>query len=422
MAPGGIKPSAPAQKEDFGAKILQKKPMTKRILLQPVPLLAAAFVLLLSSFASRSEATEHHPFDQWRASHFTDAELLDETISGPHADPAGDGVSNLAKYALGLLPFEPSRDATPEVFLDMDRAALRFTAAESRPGVDLALGVSNNLVNWESHVLDENYGEWGTVSLGNGREEITARPPEPGGPRQFLRLEVHLVGGDVSGTLLGQWAMDEIVEGGGEDRLSNPRNVVPDDSGQQRPLILGNRPAPDTVSDPGREPSLVSRDAGFALDFDGVDDVAYVRDLWNTDGPEEHFGFSFDFSPKAPLNRRQTVMITTEHHEIRLVQNAAGTHARLWFIRFPATSMGDKAFSHWFYEAGASLDTWYHVEGWIQNGEMQITIDGEQTALGTYNQAMPIGLHHNAHYLGQTWTGGFSLDGLIDNLQMERLD
>lgn len=391
----------------------------RRSTVHPVFLLAAAFVLLLV-FTSRSGATQHHPFDQWRAAHFTEAELVDETISGPHADPAGDGVPNLAKYALGLLPFEPSRDAMPEVFFDMDRIALRLTAAEARPGVDLALGVSNDLVNWESFVLDENYGEWSAVAVGDGREEIIARPPQAGGGRQFLRLEVRLV--DDAVVLLGQWKMDEIVENGAEDRLGNLRKIVPDESGQEHHLILGNRPSDsETPPSPDREPSLEPRDGGFALSFDGINDLAYVRDMWNAEEPEEQFRFSFDFSPKAPLQGRQTVMITTEHHEVRLVQNAAGTHARLWFIRYPATSMGDKAYSHWFYQDGDSLDTWYHVEGWIENGQMQITIDGEQTAVGTYDQSVPTGLHHNTHYLGQTWTGAFPLKGLIDNLEIAPL-
>lgn len=43
-------------------------------------------------------------FDDWRRRHFTPEELAEPGVSGPDAAPAGDGVANLAKYALGLAP------------------------------------------------------------------------------------------------------------------------------------------------------------------------------------------------------------------------------------------------------------------------------------------------------------------------------
>jgi pectate lyase len=43
-------------------------------------------------------------FAAWQLARFTTAELADPAISGPGAAPAGDGVPNLVKYALGLAP------------------------------------------------------------------------------------------------------------------------------------------------------------------------------------------------------------------------------------------------------------------------------------------------------------------------------
>ena len=40
----------------------------------------------------------------WAATQFTAPELADPAISGPDASPAGDGLTNLLKYALGLPP------------------------------------------------------------------------------------------------------------------------------------------------------------------------------------------------------------------------------------------------------------------------------------------------------------------------------
>jgi len=44
------------------------------------------------------------PFDAWRREHFTEEELDDPNISGPDADPDGDGIPNLLEYAMGLDP------------------------------------------------------------------------------------------------------------------------------------------------------------------------------------------------------------------------------------------------------------------------------------------------------------------------------
>jgi len=43
------------------------------------------------------------PFDTWRKEHFPDA-LDNPDISGPDADPDGDGIPNLMEYAMGLDP------------------------------------------------------------------------------------------------------------------------------------------------------------------------------------------------------------------------------------------------------------------------------------------------------------------------------
>jgi len=44
------------------------------------------------------------PFEAWRLANFTAEELLNPTISGPDADPDGDGVKNLLEYAWGTNP------------------------------------------------------------------------------------------------------------------------------------------------------------------------------------------------------------------------------------------------------------------------------------------------------------------------------
>ena len=41
-------------------------------------------------------------FDEWRAAHFTAAELADSSISGAAADPGHFGFTNLLRYTLSL--------------------------------------------------------------------------------------------------------------------------------------------------------------------------------------------------------------------------------------------------------------------------------------------------------------------------------
>ncbi len=46
-------------------------------------------------------------FDQWSHAYFTPDALADDTVSGPDADPDGDGVPNLLEYAFNLDPTYP---------------------------------------------------------------------------------------------------------------------------------------------------------------------------------------------------------------------------------------------------------------------------------------------------------------------------
>ena len=69
------------------------------------------YVLRLSAtdgvFSNSDQATFQiisRPFDAWRATNFSLAELLDESISGPAADPDHDGLPNFAEYFYAHLP------------------------------------------------------------------------------------------------------------------------------------------------------------------------------------------------------------------------------------------------------------------------------------------------------------------------------
>ena len=50
-------------------------------------------------------------FSSWQSANFTSQQLADPNISGPDATPAGDGIANLVKYALGLPPLTPATNS-----------------------------------------------------------------------------------------------------------------------------------------------------------------------------------------------------------------------------------------------------------------------------------------------------------------------
>lgn len=64
----------------------------------------------------------------WNRTHFTAAELANPAISGPSATPAGDGMSNLMKYALGLPPKTPATASMP-----MEKSGVQWVLRYQRP-------------------------------------------------------------------------------------------------------------------------------------------------------------------------------------------------------------------------------------------------------------------------------------------------
>jgi len=62
-------------------------------------MLSAGLLVLAAAPASALTFTE------WQAEHFTPPELADSAISGPNADPEGDGQKNLLEYAFARDPF-----------------------------------------------------------------------------------------------------------------------------------------------------------------------------------------------------------------------------------------------------------------------------------------------------------------------------
>lgn len=138
-------------------------------------------------------ATFARTFLAWRDQYFTESERADEGISGDNADPAGDSVPNLLKYALGLDPLEPARDALPSPDLrtvpgqgDARFLTLSFSHPSDVTDVSYVVQLSGDLSDWsETAVLAED----------NESEGVTTRTyrdvsPYDASIRRFIRLRI----------------------------------------------------------------------------------------------------------------------------------------------------------------------------------------------------------------------------------------
>ncbi len=107
---------------------------------------------------------------------------------GHHDQPAGDGMSNLMKYALGLKPLVPAGGEGPKVAAVSDETlALEVTRAKASTALILPEG-SADLDDW--HPVDFSV-EW-QEDIGGVRERVHFVVEKPEDGAWFLRLKVEL--------------------------------------------------------------------------------------------------------------------------------------------------------------------------------------------------------------------------------------
>ena len=81
----------------------------------------------------------------WQSQSFTTTEI-NLGLAADNADPDGDGLTNLAEYALGLDPHV--RNTLPLPTLDSNGLSLIFTRPKDLPGVTYAAESSDDLITW----------------------------------------------------------------------------------------------------------------------------------------------------------------------------------------------------------------------------------------------------------------------------------
>ena len=130
-------------------------------------------------------------YELWKHRFFEPAERDESDIAGPGANPAGDGVANLVKYALGL---DPRRSAPasmlPATEIDADnRLTLSYPVNPGAEGVEIVVEVSDDLQNWESGT-DRLESPESFEHDGRRWERVRTVAPVSDSDRAFLRLRV----------------------------------------------------------------------------------------------------------------------------------------------------------------------------------------------------------------------------------------
>ena len=123
-------------------------------------------------------------FEAWQTAHFTPAQLADPLISGPDATPAGDGVANFVKYALGLEPFEVAIQPLVGFRLASGEGVLSYNRPATAEDVTYRVEVTTSLPAWSTNGVTQQMV--GTNSM--GLETWDATYSGPASPVRFFRL------------------------------------------------------------------------------------------------------------------------------------------------------------------------------------------------------------------------------------------
>jgi len=108
----------------------------------------------LGALNSATVTLQDKPWDEWRHSKFTAAELIDPSISGESADAEGDHLPNLLEYAFNLEPksFDSTRGFSGRLELDPNGEHLVVTFKRRKAPTDLLyqVQVTSDLVDWQT--------------------------------------------------------------------------------------------------------------------------------------------------------------------------------------------------------------------------------------------------------------------------------
>ncbi len=125
-------------------------------------------------------------FRRWQQAVYPD--ISDPGIIGASANPQGDGVSNLLRYALGITGSENPAGKLPQLTLNAGTREFRFPFDPGRDDIDCLVESSEDLGDWSDPAILFNSRHNPPTGLQDGWMRIGI--PESESPRLFFRLHV----------------------------------------------------------------------------------------------------------------------------------------------------------------------------------------------------------------------------------------
>jgi len=121
----------------------------------------------------------------WLSTHFSEAEISDELISGPTADPDGDGLTNLLEYALGLDPRSTDTTGLPEMSTTDTDWVYTYTRPVDRDDITYEVVISTDLSGWATTGVTHEL-----VSTSDDTQTWKASTPLSSGNNLYFRLKI----------------------------------------------------------------------------------------------------------------------------------------------------------------------------------------------------------------------------------------
>jgi hypothetical protein len=130
-------------------------------------------------------------FSQYQVLNFTPTEQNNPAVSGPDADPDGDGLTNFFEYATGKNPRVANTGGATAVVVNAGYLMLTYTRLVAAPDVNYQPEVSSDLTTWQSG--DAVIETVSTTDNGDGVTQtvvVRDRTPMNATSKRFIRLKV----------------------------------------------------------------------------------------------------------------------------------------------------------------------------------------------------------------------------------------
>ena len=125
----------------------------------------------------------------FRQLYFSAAQIADANISGPAADPNGDGVSNLLAYAFNANPWTSAVLSLPTSQIVNGYLTVSFTRRKAPTDLTYTVEVSGTLGGWDSGTAYTTEISATTIDAANEQVAVRDNTPTSAGKR-FIRVKV----------------------------------------------------------------------------------------------------------------------------------------------------------------------------------------------------------------------------------------